>query len=903
MTRRPWSIRSKLTALLLLPLVSLATLWAYAAHLTLGNALTLRHENVIGNHLANPLGLVAITVQTERRASMVKLAAPATGSQGLHGARAITDGAVRTFLAQAHNENVRDDENAGVRVGVDRAERALKTLDRVRRGVDTRAVTPARVMAAYTSVVDSIAEALRAMTILPDQSAQDFGQALYMLVPAGDLLSQEDALISAAAASPARRLDRAGYSAVVQDIGSQRVGLAEAVRRLPPPQRVPFESLVSPTGALGRLAAMEEQLIQAGPTAKKLPFSIGQWRKAFDTENRVSSTAALEDISVVFTRTGPPAQRAFIALILAGLLGFVALVVSVVMAIRTTRSLLGDVTRLRSSAQNLTDDQLRDVVGRLRRGESVDIGSAMERPPFVNREMAALGSAFEALQLTAVELAHEDVRLHQGISDIYLNLARRNQTLVHRQLSLLDVMERHEDDARTLEQLYQLDQLATRMRRYAEGLIILSGSAPGRLWRHSVSVVDVIRAAVAETEFFARVVILPVPAVGVLGRAAADVIHLLAELIENAEAFSPPDSEVRVGASTAAGGLIIEVDDRGLGMPAEELDAANARISSPVDVTSLDSTRLGLVTVGRLAQRHDIQVTLRSSPYGGVSAVVLVPGELLDWPASGGSVTQSVPAVGAGVARAGLESSRRGLGELTEHDFGPAVPAHGNVAVPAGADEVRRDYPQPAEANVHKGAPAGPRGALPSGASPWPELQGEPETIDGLPRRVPQQSLALELQRESDELQAGRLMDWSGSATGGHAAAAAPAAAPLAQLARTNSAATYDQQRRVVDGGHPPVRHSQAYDPYTPLPPQADEWDVSAAAPAPQPLFAPAGSSGPGIEGAGRPEYVRSMMASLQAAAARARVTETQTEAHSVLPADGLAPYPRHAEAERHDGR
>ncbi|MGW3635182.1 sensor histidine kinase [Streptomyces sp. NPDC005122] len=891
-----------MTALLLLPLVSLATLWAYSAHLTLGNALTLRHENVIGNHLANPLGLVAMTVQRERRASMIKVAAPARSSLELRGARGMTDGAVWMFLAQAHDENVRDDENAGVRKGVDGAERALKTLDRVRHGVDSHSVTPDRVMVAYTSVVDSIAEALRAMTVLPNQSAQDFGQALYMLVPAGDLLSQEDALISAAAASPSRRLDRAGYSAVVRDIGSHRVGTAEAVRRLPAAQRVPFESLASPSGAMGRLAVMEEQLIQAGPTAKRLPFSIGRWREAFDTETRVSSAAALKDISVVFTRTGPPAERAFVSLLLAGLLGFVALVVSVVMAIRTTRSLLGDVTRLRSSARNLTDDQLRDVVGRLRRGESVDVGSAMERPPFVNREMAVLGNAFETLQLTAVELAHEDVRLHQGISDIYLNLARRNQTLVHRQLSLLDVMERHEGDARTLEQLYQLDQLATRMRRYAEGLIILSGSPPGRFWRHSVPIVDVIRAAVAETEFFARVVILPVPAVGFLGRAAADVIHLLAELIENAEAFSPPDSEVRVGASTAAGGLVIEVDDRGLGMPAEELDAANARIASPVDVTSLDSTRLGLVTVGRLAQRHDIQVTLRPSPYGGVSAVVLVPGDLLDWAASGGPVTQPVPAVGAGVARVRLESSRRGRGELAEDDFGPAEPGYPDVVEPAGADEVRRDHLQPVEANVYEGALSGPRGALPSGASAWPDRPDEQGTIDGLPRRVPQQSLALELQRESDELQAGRLMDWSGSGAEGYAAVPASAVPPLAQSAWPNGMVTY-QEGRVVDGARPPVGHGPAPDPYSALPTYTDVWDAPAAASAPEPLFAPAGPSGQGTERAGRPEYVRSMMSSLQAGSARARVSETPTEAHRALAADGLVPYPRHAETERHDGR
>ncbi|MBW8797574.1 MAG: sensor histidine kinase [Streptomyces sp.] len=273
-----------------------------------------------------------------------------------------------------------------------------------------------------------------------------------------------------------------------------------------------------------------------------------------------------------------------------------------------------------------------------------------------------------------------------------------------------------------------------------------------------------IRGAVAETEFLARVVILPAPAVGVLGRAAADVIHLVAELIENAEAFSPSDSEVRVSASSAAGGLIIEIDDRGLGMPATEIDEANERIASPVDVTALDSTRLGLVTVGRLARRHDIRVTLRPSPYGGMSAVVLIPDQLLEWTASDAGDDEPAPADG-GASRAWLRAARRGLGKLVEHDFGavaaaPTGPAYGG-APDDGWQEPAAAFP----AHTYEDVPItrqSDMSSVPHFHQPLPPA--EPETIDGVPRRVPQQSLARELQRESEEGQSGRVLDWGGSA-------------------------------------------------------------------------------------------------------------------------------------------
>jgi hypothetical protein len=174
-------------------------------------------------------------------------------------------------------------------------------------------------------------------------------------------------------------------------------------------------------------------------------------------------------------------------------------------------------------------------------------------------------------------------------------------------------------------ELFRLDHLTTRMRRHAEGLIILSGATPGRGWRDPVPVVDVLRAAVAEVEDYVRVDVVSESEDLVAGNAVNDVIHLVAELIENATVFSPPNTRVEVRADRVGVGLVAEIEDRGLGLDADDMDDINRRLASPPEFDLADSDQLGLFVVSRLAARHHIKVSLRPSPYGGITAVVLLP--------------------------------------------------------------------------------------------------------------------------------------------------------------------------------------------------------------------------------------------------------------------------------------
>jgi signal transduction histidine kinase len=186
-------------------------------------------------------------------------------------------------------------------------------------------------------------------------------------------------------------------------------------------------------------------------------------------------------------------------------------------------------------------------------------------------------------------------------------------------------MERATSDPVALGDLFRLDHLTTRMRRHAEGLLILAGSTPGRGWIDPVPVADVLNAAVAEVEDYVRVDVVTESTDAVAGTAVNDVIHLLAELVENATAFSPPHTRVEVRGDGVGHGFAVEIEDRGLGMPAEEIAAINARLANPPEFDLANSDQLGLFVAARLAQRHGIKISLRQSPFGGMTAIVLLP--------------------------------------------------------------------------------------------------------------------------------------------------------------------------------------------------------------------------------------------------------------------------------------
>ena len=344
-------------------------------------------------------------------------------------------------------------------------------------------------------------------------------------------------------------------------------------------------------------------------------------------------------------------NRILLEAILAGGLGLIAVVASILLAVWLGRRLTGELTELHENVQGMADERLPSVVERLRRGDEVDASAESPQPaPGRITEIAKVAGAFATVQRTAVEAAVGQANLRKGVNQVFLNLSLRNQSLLHRQLAMLDAMERAARDPAALDDLFRLDHLTTRMRRHAEGLIILAGATPARGWRDPVPAVDVLRAAIAEVEDYLRVDVISESRDAIVGTAVNDVIHLVAELAENATAFSPPNTRVEIKADPVARGLAIEIEDRGLGLSAEDMTAINERLASPPEFDLANSEQLGLFVVGRLAARHGIRVSVRSSPYGGTIAIVLVPNSIVV--REGDSGPAALPALAGGAAPA-----------------------------------------------------------------------------------------------------------------------------------------------------------------------------------------------------------------------------------------------------------
>ncbi|MEV7023151.1 ATP-binding protein [Kitasatospora sp. NPDC093558] len=311
----------------------------------------------------------------------------------------------------------------------------------------------------------------------------------------------------------------------------------------------------------------------------------------------------------------------------------VVLLVSLIRGIRAARTLSARLAGLRADTLALAQQELPAVVGRLRSGEPVPVPPTWSPSRRTGDEAQQIADGLAAVRQAAVAAIVHQAQGREGTKKVFLNIARRTQILIHRQISMLDALEREHEEPELLRELFAVDHLATRMRRNAENLVILGGALPARRWRNAVPVVNVLRSAVSETENYSRVVVQGVPRASLSGQAVADVIHLVAELIENGTTFSPPYTQVQVSAQEVPKGLAVEVEDRGLGMSEEEYERLNDYLANPpeLDVSALgDDLRLGLFVVARLAARHEIQVTLRPSPYGGTRAVVLVPAVLLE---------------------------------------------------------------------------------------------------------------------------------------------------------------------------------------------------------------------------------------------------------------------------------
>ncbi|WP_063889700.1 nitrate- and nitrite sensing domain-containing protein [Streptomyces rubellomurinus] len=617
-------------------------LWAVTSGRTAFDFSRQAAQGLLAQKAGQPSNHVYYNLQDERRLTAEALARPGTDADRLRRQRQATDEAVRQF--QALSAETADSAPQEVRDAVAEARQAMNRLPEQRAAVD-RALAdraPADQQAVYTYYTDLIAVDLRLFTAL---SHVDTGEVTWIsktLVNAfwaKEMLAREDAIL--ARGWPAGLLSTADHQQVQLAIGAQdHLFTVQVLPYLPGGEATAWHQLMAGPAWQAK-TAVEQQLTR--PTAAdatgavRLPPVQDQWRQAVDQLNP-------QLVKAIETRTDGVVEvgkgtilHLLTVVVLTTVIGLVTVIAVAVASWRISRSLRRRIGELHTQAEEM-GRTLPEVVDRLGRGEQVDARTLAPevRDGAAGRartdELARLGDALNLARSAALAAAVRQAEQHRGFERLLQRIARRTQLLIGRQLRKLDELERKHEDPEVLEGLFDLDHLTARLRRYEENLVIMAGGQPQRRWRKPVQLLDVLRAAQGEVPDYRRIVLEVEGRPWLSERAVGPVVHVLAELMENATTFSKPPTPVDVRAAMVGRGLAIEIEDRGLGMEPDQYLAANELMNRPprTDVlTRAEDVRLGFHVIARLAAHTGLKIEFRPSAFGGTRVVVLVPDELV----------------------------------------------------------------------------------------------------------------------------------------------------------------------------------------------------------------------------------------------------------------------------------
>jgi signal transduction histidine kinase len=627
------SIRSKIAVILILPMIALAVLGALrvesristsrqADRVTKLTEFSLRGTTV-AHELENERGLagrfLASTQPGQPNASAI---AKQLQDQQRAADEAMT--AYRRSLDTLDTASLPQDTRDTLASALGR----MNGLGDVRHDIATRSVSASGALNSYNDAITDLLNANRELSsrISDPELAQAVG-AFVAVSRIKELAALERELITGVLANG--QFGPGQFRSYTSTLATRGVLLAEFQATATPAQRDVFVRTV--VGPEAQRAKELQADVVATEGNGKVAVDPDQWYAASTAEINLLHDVEGQLGNRAVDRSKAIENSANWRAVIDSLAVLSVLVLAVGLSLLVARSMLRPLRVLRASATDLATSRLPSVVSKLQRstGHAPDLSHEMEPVVVPSRdEIGEVAAAFNTVNQVAVRVAAEQAALRMSIGDIFLNLARRSQGLIDRQLELIDELE-EEADSQTLASLFKLDHLATRMRRNAENLIVLSGAEPPRRWTEPIPLGEVVRGAIGEVEDYERVELEEMDEVGVPGHAVADIIHLLSELIENATSFSPPGTSVRVGGQATGGGYVVEVEDRGLGMSDDELFEANERLANPPTIDFAVSRVLGLFVVGRLAQRYSIRVQLRHSSYGGITALVALPSSVV----------------------------------------------------------------------------------------------------------------------------------------------------------------------------------------------------------------------------------------------------------------------------------
>jgi signal transduction histidine kinase len=701
---RNWSLAWKLVAVGLVPAVLAIVLGV----LRVADQAQTASELGTANRLIDVRARVADaanSLRVERDRATVFVAERRLGDRGpLQDAAAQSDGSWEQARAALGDVG---DLDATTRSALEEAEGVQAQLPGLRdEVVGSAPVETRRVVERYTAIIartDVLARALLRQVRTPEVAG--LADALTATTQGYEALARQHTILGAALR--VGKVTDADRSAVIAADNSLDTAYSSYQLALPPSQ-TPINFITS--GANAEREA-DKATILAAPAPGPISVTVARW----DDVSRAATEridAASSDVRTALTAAGEAeANRASNLAGINAVLLMLGLLLAATIIVLVARALTRSLRVLRTSALDVAQRRLPQAVESMRSGGAPDID--VEPVPLQNRdEIGQVARAFDAVHGQALRLAADQAALQSNVSSMFVNLSRRSQALVERQLQLIEQLESNEQDPDQLSNLFQLDHLATRMRRNSENLLVLAGTDVAKRNGAPVPLVDVLRAAVSEIEQYQRIVVQAPPEATVVGRATSDIVHLLAELLDNATNFSPPDSQVVMSSTLMPdGSILVEIADRGVGMVEQELGDANRRLTTPSAVDVSASRRMGLFVVGRLGARHGIPVHLGGAPTGG----------------PGGGVTASVTLPVHLVVSSGE----------------PAAPQPRTVAAaPAAVPNAGRNGILPARTGSSV-RPA-PRAALPAQAEPPQPLHAS-GGANGLPTRTPGSSLRRDL--------------------------------------------------------------------------------------------------------------------------------------------------------------
>jgi signal transduction histidine kinase len=748
-----WRVRSRLRLLVVLPALAAVILGAISVTSSARSAAAYQRVEQfsrLGGEITNLIQ--ALQVEREDTIRFITMG-PGGGGRGSPSAAAAPEQAV---LAQDYRATgqlaARVRTLAGTigssypAVAQREAQGAITAIDGLHalRSTATSTQIPSLVVIQeYASIVDQLlALGNEIATGSNDAALVDTVRVVGLISGMKEEVSQEQAILTSALTPDlvgATQFQRGQLSAINAAQAEQQADQAQFSLTATGSQQQLYENALSTAQADRAQAQVQEAIalaLNGGSSAENPAFTDAANGSAY----LVASLHTVEQgfMSSIIDQSGSLRDRAITSALTEGIAVLLVLALALFFTMAVGRSMIRPLHKLRAGALEVAGVRLPETVRWMSEGNA-EIPLKVE-PIEVDStdEIGEVARAFDQVHKEAVRLAANEAALRGNINAMFVNLSRRSQSLVERQIRLIDDLELGEQDSERLANLFQMDHLATRMRRNSENLLVLAGHELSRRWTEPVALVDVLRAAVSEIEHYERVTLNIQPEISVRGQAVYDVVHLLSELAENATAFSPAKTLVNVsGHLLSSGGALLDITDQGVGMQAEEMAHANWRLDNPPVVDVAVSRRMGLFVVARLAARHGIRVRLRPAPMGGLTALVWLPDEVITREPFGVRPFQP--------SRTDATASRMGLGPATgEPD------EHAAAAWAVSAARVPRFEPRAGAAVDTAEAGAGPGGrvtfAAPAanGTAAEPEAGGPQEGPDGktspsvpLPGRLP----------------------------------------------------------------------------------------------------------------------------------------------------------------------